>query len=57
MMNVPCEAFDNGAVFVHNLGLGTLKGRNELWDVVDFGLVENTRADFLRDGIMSDDVS
>lgn len=49
MMNVPFKAFDNGPALVHNLRLETLKGRNELWDVVDFGLVES--------GIMSDDAS
>lgn len=46
-MDVTCEAFDDWTVVVHNFGLGPLEGRDELWDVEDFGFVKDTWTDFL----------
>lgn len=46
-MDVTCEAFDDWTVVVHDVGLGPLEGRDELWDVEYFGFVKNTWTDFL----------
>lgn len=46
-MDVTCEVFDDWTVIIHNVGLGPLEGRDELWDVEDFGFVKNTWTDFL----------
>ena len=46
-MDVTCEVFDDWTVIIHNVGLGPLEGRDELWNVEDFGFVKNTWTDFL----------
>lgn len=48
IMDVTGESFNNGSIIVHNLWLGTFKGGNELGDIVDLGLVKNTRTYLLR---------
>jgi hypothetical protein len=47
VVNVACKFLNSRAILIYNIRLGLFKGGNEFGDVVDFGLVENPRANFL----------
>lgn len=47
VVNVTCEMLNVCSVFVDHLGLRTLVGRDELWDVENFRVVKDSGPYFL----------
>jgi hypothetical protein len=47
-VNVAREALNNRSIVINDVWLGKFKFGNEFWDVVNFSLVKDARANFLQ---------